>query len=73
MHFSGLLEYMDIYSRTSNKFAVLYTNAEVNLRLLQAGEHADKIIHNKMHKCLWITMGGTGATLVVPFYVYVAC
>lgn len=30
--------------------AVLYTNAEVNLHLLQAGEHADKLLLPE-HKC----------------------
>lgn len=46
--------------------AVLYTNAEVNLRLIQAGQHADKVITAGTQMFI-VTMGGTGATLVVPF------
>lgn len=46
--------------------AVLYSNAEVNLGLMQAGEHADKVITSGTQMFI-ATMGGTGATLVVPF------
>lgn len=46
--------------------AVLYSNAEVNLNLMQAGQHADKIITAGTQMFI-VTMGGTGATLVVPF------
>lgn len=46
--------------------AVLYTNAEVNLGLMQAGQHADKVITAGTQMFI-VTMGGTGATLVVPF------
>ena len=46
--------------------AVLYSNAEINLGLMQAGEHADKIITAGTQMFI-VTMGGTGATLVVPF------
>lgn len=46
--------------------AVLYSNAEVNLSLLQAGEHADKVITAGTQMFI-VTMGGTGATLIVPF------
>ena len=46
--------------------AITYANAEVNLNLLQQGMHADKISHLE-HQMFIVTMGGTGATLVVPF------
>lgn len=46
--------------------AITYTNAEANLQLLQAGEHADKILTSGTQMFI-VTMGGTGATLVVPF------
>ncbi|WP_308652850.1 lactose-specific PTS transporter subunit EIIC [uncultured Anaerococcus sp.] len=46
--------------------AVLYSNAEINLGLMQAGQHADKIITAGTQMFI-VTMGGTGATLVVPF------
>lgn len=46
--------------------AVTYANAEVNLGLLQAGQHADKILTSGTQMFI-VTMGGTGATLVVPF------
>lgn len=42
--------------------AITYANAEVNLNLLQQGMHADKGT-----QMFIVTMGGTGATLVVPF------
>lgn len=46
--------------------AITYANAETNLQLLQVGEHADKIITSGTQFFI-VTMGGTGATLVVPF------
>ncbi|MEY8462554.1 lactose-specific PTS transporter subunit EIIC [Streptococcus merionis] len=46
--------------------AVTYANAELNLGLLQAGQHADKILTSGTQMFI-VTMGGTGATLVVPF------
>lgn len=46
--------------------AVLYSNAEINLGLMQAGQHADKVITAGTQMFI-VTMGGTGATLVVPF------
>lgn len=46
--------------------AVLYSNAEINLGLMQAGEHADKVITSGTQMFI-VTLGGTGATLIVPF------
>ncbi|MBU5607090.1 lactose-specific PTS transporter subunit EIIC [Staphylococcus hominis] len=46
--------------------AITYANLETNLNLIQAGEHADKIITPGTQMFV-ATMGGTGATLVVPF------
>lgn len=46
--------------------AITYANAEANLQLLQAGEHADKILTSGTQMFI-VTMGGTGGTLVVPF------
>ena len=46
--------------------AITYANAEVNLHLLQQGMHADKILTSGTQMFI-VTMGGTGATLVVPF------
>ena len=46
--------------------AITYANAEVNLNLLQQGLHADKILTSGTQMFI-VTMGGTGATLVVPF------
>ena len=46
--------------------AITYANAEVNLNLLQQGIHADKILTSGTQMFI-VTMGGTGATLVVPF------
>lgn len=46
--------------------AITYANAETNLQLLQAGQHADKILTSGTQMFI-VTMGGTGATLVVPF------
>lgn len=46
--------------------AITYANAEVNLNLLQQGMHVDKILTSGTQMFI-VTMGGTGATLVVPF------
>lgn len=46
--------------------AITYAIAEVNLNLLQQGMHADKILTSGTQMFI-VTMGGTGATLVVPF------
>ncbi|WP_445449016.1 lactose-specific PTS transporter subunit EIIC [Enterococcus faecalis] len=46
--------------------AITYANVETNFQLLQAGEHADKILTSGA-QMFTVTMGGTGATLVVPF------
>ncbi|UXR72669.1 lactose-specific PTS transporter subunit EIIC [Staphylococcus sp. IVB6240] len=46
--------------------AITYANVETNFQLLQSGEHADKIITSGTQMFI-VTMGGTGATLVVPF------
>ncbi|CVO87213.1 PTS system%2C lactose-specific IIBC [Streptococcus pneumoniae] len=46
--------------------AITYANAEVNLNLLQQGMHADKILTSGTQMFI-VTMGGTGATLVVSF------
>ncbi|MDG7153495.1 lactose-specific PTS transporter subunit EIIC [Streptococcus pneumoniae] len=46
--------------------AITYANAEVNLNLLQQGMHADKILTSGTQMFI-VTMGGTGAPLVVPF------
>ena len=48
--------------------AITYANAEVNLNLLQQGMHADKILTSGTQMFI-VTMGGTGATLVVPFMI----
>lgn len=46
--------------------AITYANVETNFQLLQAGQHADKILTPGTQMFI-VTMGGTGATLVVPF------
>ncbi|NME50485.1 lactose-specific PTS transporter subunit EIIC [Enterococcus cecorum] len=46
--------------------AITYANVEINFQLLQAGQHADKILTSGTQMFI-VTMGGTGATLVVPF------
>ncbi|HGR2663900.1 TPA: lactose-specific PTS transporter subunit EIIC [Streptococcus pneumoniae] len=46
--------------------AISYANIEANVQLVQAGIHADKIL-NPVTQTFVVTMGGTGATLVVPF------
>ncbi|HEC2211316.1 TPA: PTS transporter subunit EIIC [Staphylococcus delphini] len=46
--------------------AITYANIETNFKLLHAGEHADKILTPGTQMFI-VTMGGTGATLIVPF------
>ncbi|MGC4429258.1 lactose-specific PTS transporter subunit EIIC [Streptococcus suis] len=46
--------------------AITYANIETNFQLLHAGQHADKILTSGTQMFI-VTMGGTGATLVVPF------
>ncbi|MBP2623323.1 lactose-specific PTS transporter subunit EIIC [Streptococcus oricebi] len=46
--------------------AITYANVELNLQMLQAGQHADKVLTSGTQMFI-VTMGGTGATLVVPF------
>ncbi|MCL4886810.1 lactose-specific PTS transporter subunit EIIC [Streptococcus suis] len=46
--------------------AITYANIETNFQLLQAGQHADKILTSGTQMFI-VTMGGTGATLVCPF------
>ncbi|HEM3386754.1 TPA: PTS lactose transporter subunit IIBC [Streptococcus suis] len=46
--------------------AITYANIETNFQLLQAGQHADKILTSGTQMFI-VTMSGTGATLVVPF------
>lgn len=46
--------------------AITYANIDVNLHLVQAGQHADKVITSGTQMFI-VTMGGTGATLIVPF------
>lgn len=46
--------------------AISYANIEANVQLVQAAMHADKIL-NPVTQTFVVTMGGTGATLVVPF------
>ncbi|WP_019795479.1 lactose-specific PTS transporter subunit EIIC [Streptococcus sobrinus] len=46
--------------------AISYANVETNYQLLHAGQHADKVITSGTQMFI-ATMGGTGATLVVPF------
>ncbi|MCU9534029.1 lactose-specific PTS transporter subunit EIIC [Streptococcus sp. CSL10205-OR2] len=46
--------------------AITYANVETNYQLIQAGQHADKILTSGTQMFI-VTMGGTGATLVVPF------
>lgn len=46
--------------------AISYANIEANVQLVQAGMHANKIL-NPVTQTFVVTMGGTGATLVVPF------
>lgn len=46
--------------------AITYANIETNFKLLHAGMHADKVITSGTQMFI-VTLGGTGATLVVPF------
>ncbi|WP_267592441.1 lactose-specific PTS transporter subunit EIIC [Enterococcus faecalis] len=46
--------------------AITYANIDANLNLIQAGQHADKVITSGTQMFI-VTMGGTGATLIVPF------
>ena len=46
--------------------AVIYANVETNLQLMKAGEHASNVLTAGLGNFVG-TMGGTGATLVVPF------
>ncbi|SEK20053.1 PTS system lactose-specific IIB component, Lac family /PTS system lactose-specific IIC component, Lac family [Carnobacterium iners] len=45
--------------------AILYANIDSNLRLMQAGEHANNVLTTSTQYFI-ATLGGTGATLVVP-------
>ena len=45
---------------------VTYANIDANLNLMRAGQHADKILTSGTQMFI-ATMGGTGATLIVPF------
>lgn len=45
---------------------VTYANIDANLTLMRAGQHADKILTSGTQMFI-VTMGGTGATLIVPF------
>ena len=46
--------------------AILYANIDTNLQLMQAGQHADKILTSGT-QMFSVTFGGAGATLIVPF------
>lgn len=46
--------------------AITYANVETNLHLIQSGMHASKVLTSGTQMFI-VTMGGTGATLVVPF------
>ncbi|XIO46091.1 lactose-specific PTS transporter subunit EIIC (plasmid) [Enterococcus faecium] len=46
--------------------AITYANIDANLHLIQAGQHADKVITSGTQMFI-VNMGGTGATLIVPF------
>lgn len=46
--------------------AITYANIDANLQLIQAGQHADKVITSGTQMFI-VTMGGTEATLIVPF------
>ena len=50
--------------------AITYANIDANLALVQAGQHADKVITSGTQMFI-VTMGGTGATLIVPFLFHV--
>lgn len=57
---------MDLLLLNQRLQRITYANLETNLHLIQAGEHADKVITPGTQMFV-ATMGGTGATLVVPF------
>lgn len=46
--------------------AIIYANVETNLQLFKAGEHASNVLTVGLGNFVG-TMGGTGATLVVPY------
>ena len=46
--------------------AIIYANVETNLQLFNSGEQASKVLTVGLGNFVG-TMGGTGATLVVPF------
>ena len=46
--------------------AIIYTNVETNLKLFQEGQHAANVLTVGLGNFVG-TMGGTGATLVVPY------
>lgn len=46
--------------------AIIYANVETNLQLFKAGEHVSNVLTVGLGNFVG-TMGGTGATLVVPF------
>lgn len=46
--------------------AITYANVETNLHLIQSVMHASKVLTSGTQMFI-VTMGGTGATLVVPF------
>ncbi|MGX7233056.1 lactose-specific PTS transporter subunit EIIC [Enterococcus italicus] len=52
--------------------AITYANIDTNLHLIQAGQHADKVITSGTQMFI-VTMGGTGATLIVPFLFMWVC
>lgn len=51
---------------------VTYANIDANLNLMRAGQHADKILTSGTQMFI-VTMGGTGATLIVPFMFMLIC
>lgn len=66
MLFSGSLVFLGPSIVEPLIVAITYANIETNFQLLQAGQHADKILTSGTQMFI-VTMGGTGATLVVPF------
>ena len=62
---SGLLVSTVLQLSNRNR-AITYANIDANLHLIQAGQHADKVITSGTQMFI-VTMGGTGATLIVPF------
>lgn len=51
--------------------AIIYANVATNLELFQAGEHASNVLTVGLGNFVG-TMGGTGATLIVPF-IFLLC